>query len=162
SGGSQHGALQMWDCKRFCLMTGWHLPGTPLTIEARQSQLTMVHAASILKPKAEAKAAKQQAKRAPRSTSSESPRLSDAEILAKAREAQNRDKFLRLWSGDWSGYDSQSEADEALCCLLAFWTRDAEQIDSLFRQSALYREGKWNDRDDYRARTIANALDQVT
>lgn len=121
-GGKQHGDLQMWDHDRLCAMTGWHLPETPSTIEARQSQLTMVHAAYILKPKAEEKAAKQHAKRTQRSTPSGTPRLSNDKILTKARAAKNSPLFSRLWSGDWSGYRSQSEADEALCCLLAFWT----------------------------------------
>ncbi len=161
-GGSQHGDLQMWDHDRFCAMTGWHLAGTPATIEARQSQVTMVHAAHILKPKMEQQAAKRGAKTDKRRTTSLPPRLSDNKILAKAREAKNRAKFTALWAGDTSGYPSQSEADAALCTMLAFWTRDASQIDSLFRQSDLYREDKWNDRDDYRERTITYALEQQT
>jgi hypothetical protein len=45
--------------------------------------------------------------------------------------------------------------------MLAFWTGgDAARIDALFRQSGLYRE-KW-DRDDYRNRTIAEALSGKT
>lgn len=68
-----------------------------------------------------------------------------------------------LWTGDWEqhtdrweGGSSHSEADLALCSLLAKHTDDAEQIDRLFRASGLYRE-KW-DRDDYAERTIATAL----
>ena len=50
-----------------------------------------------------------------------------------------------------------SEADLALCNMLAFWTgRDAGRIDRLFRSSGLMRE-KW-ERDDYRSRTIATAI----
>jgi hypothetical protein len=85
----------------------------------------------------------------------------DAELLARARRAANGDKFNRLWSGDTAGYQSESEADEALCCLLAYWTGgDAARMDRLFRQSGLYRD-KW-DRADYRIRTIQNALELVT
>jgi primase-polymerase (primpol)-like protein len=51
------------------------------------------------------------------------------------RRAANGEKFAKLWSGDVSGYPSQSEADLALCGILAFWTRDRAQIDRLFRQS---------------------------
>jgi putative DNA primase/helicase len=61
-----------------------------------------------------------------------------------AKSADNGPKFNRLWSGDFSAYPSQSEADLALCRILAFWTRrDAARIDSLFRQSGLFRP-KWD------------------
>jgi primase-polymerase (primpol)-like protein len=45
--------------------------------------------------------------------------------------------------------------------MLAFWTGgDATRIDTLFRQSGLYRK-KW-DRNDYRNRTIREALSGKT
>jgi hypothetical protein len=67
-----------------------------------------------------------------------------SDILEKAMNARNGAKFRQLWSGDYSGYKSQSEADFALCNLLAFWTNnDRTAIDSLFRQSGLYRD-KWD------------------
>lgn len=70
--------------------------------------------------------------------------LPEDEIILKASNAQNGEKFRRLWSGDTSGYSSQSEADAALCGILAFWTgNDAGKMDSLFRQSCLFRE-KWD------------------
>jgi putative DNA primase/helicase len=72
--------------------------------------------------------------------------------------AGNGEKFGRLWIGDASGYASDSEADLALCSLLAFWVgSDAERFDRLFRQSGLCRE-KWLRRADYRQRTIEEAL----
>ena len=43
---------------------------------------------------------------------------------------------VALWRGDTSAYDSRSEADMALCCLLAFWTgRDGRRVDRLSRPS---------------------------
>jgi len=78
-------------------------------------------------------------------------------LLKKALNAKNGDKFRDLWRGDTSGYASHSEADLALCSMLAFWTGgDKTQIDTLFRQSGLMRD-KW-DRDDYRERTIDEAV----
>jgi len=72
--------------------------------------------------------------------------IDDAELLERARSASNGAKFSALWSGDRSGYASHSEADQALCNLLAFWTgADAARIDHLFRASGLYRE-KWDRR----------------
>jgi hypothetical protein len=158
----QHGDVQMWDHERFVAMTGWQVPGTPTTLEPRQSQLTMVHAAHILMPKAAAQAQKAQARTAPpRPTTTTPPVLSEQEIVALASRARNGAKFLRLWGGDTAGYDSPSEADEALLCLLAFYTRDTAQLDALFRQSGLC-DAKWEKRHSYRDKTIANALALVT
>ena len=87
--------------------------------------------------------------------------LSDSEVIQKALAASNGVRFSRLWNGDTSGYGSHSEADLALCGMLAFWTGgDATRIDTLFRQSGLYRK-KW-DRNDYRNRTIREALSGKT
>lgn len=73
-------------------------------------------------------------------------RMTDNELLDKAmsNETKNSDKFFQLWTGNYSGYPSQSEADMALCNMLAFWTAcDSDRIDSLFRQSGLMRD-KWD------------------
>src|SRR5262249_15434554 len=85
----------------------------------------------------------------------------DLKLLARARAAANGEAFSGLYMGDRSGYPSPSEADLALCNMLAFWTgRDADQIDRLFRQSALMRP-KWDERhgaQTYGEMTIAKAL----
>jgi hypothetical protein len=84
--------------------------------------------------------------------------LSDQEIISKASNAANGSKFQRLWAGDWRGYESQSEADLALCSILAFWAGpDRERLDGLFRQSGLVRE-KWTARGDYRSATLTTAI----
>ncbi len=82
--------------------------------------------------------------------------LGDEEIIHKASRAKNGSRFLGLWQGDLSGYESHSHADQALCFILAFWSQDVAQIDRLFRRSGLYRD-KWN-RDSYREQTIRKAL----
>src|SRR3569623_2126143 len=82
----------------------------------------------------------------------------DGAIFDLLTRAHSDDKFSRLWSGDISGYTSQSEADAALCEKLAFYTgKDAAAIDSAFRASGLMRD-KW-DREDYRQRTIKRAIE---
>lgn len=66
-------------------------------------------------------------------------------------------RFPALFSGDISGYESSSEADLALCCILAFWTNnDPAAIDRIFRKSGLYR-AKW-ERENYRRPTIEKAI----
>jgi hypothetical protein len=64
--------------------------------------------------------------------------------------------------GDTAGYPSPSEAELALCSLLAFWTQDYDQIDRLFRASKLFRE-KWDEKhygngQTYGQATIERAL----
>jgi putative DNA primase/helicase len=87
--------------------------------------------------------------------------LADEEVISLARSAKNAAKFETLWQGDISGYASHSEADQALISLLAFYTQDEIQLDSLYRQSALCRE-KWLKRSDYRRSTIEKALSNRT
>ena len=81
------------------------------------------------------------------------------DIVATLRKQKNAEKFITLYDeGDITGYNSQSEAEAALCSLIAFRTGDdPELIDKVFRQSALMRD-KWN-RDDYREATIQFAID---
>ena len=87
--------------------------------------------------------------------------VDDDALLTHARTAKNGDLFSRLWSGDRASYDSPSEADQALCSLLAFWTgADADRMDRWFRASGLCRD-KWDARrgdTTYGQRTIATAI----
>ncbi len=83
--------------------------------------------------------------------------LDDQDIIERARRAANGVKFWALWGGDTGGYTSASEADLALCSMLAFWCGpDPHRIDQLYRQSDLYRK-KW-ERKDYRESTLAHAI----
>ena len=100
--------------------------------------------------------------------------LSDDELRARAMRSQHRSRrpdgsegatFAELWAGDISRYPSASEADAALCNMLAFWTNcDAERMDRFFRQSALYRP-KWDEvhgADTYGGLTINDAISTMT
>ena len=85
------------------------------------------------------------------------------DIVKAAANAKNGDKFKSLYSGSYntSEYTSQSEADMALCQMLAFWTGcDADKMDAVFRQSGLMRE-KWDRKQSgstYGALTIQKAI----
>ncbi len=82
------------------------------------------------------------------------------EIINKATYAKNGEKFSKLLDGEWEGlgYPSQSEADLALCNLLAFWTNNNPTgIDQIFRKSGLYRD-KWG-REDIREGTMKKAIE---
>lgn len=66
------------------------------------------------------------------------------DIVRAACSAKNGSLFKALYSGDFSAYASQSEADMAFCNMLAFWCGcDSEKMDAIFRQSGLMRD-KWD------------------
>lgn len=68
----------------------------------------------------------------------------DRALLERIRGSNQGDLFTRLYNGDLTGYGSQSEADLALCSILAFWTKnDIYTMDRVFRSSKLYR-AKWD------------------
>ena len=81
------------------------------------------------------------------------------DIVASLLKQKNGEKFRKLYNdGDYSEYGSQSEADCALCAMIAFRTgADPQMIDMVFRSSALMRD-KWN-RDDYRESTIEKGIE---
>ena len=142
----------MYDGGRYFTVTGRHLDGTPTTIEERTTQLAELHA-RIFPPSVNGNGHHAPAPMLP---------LDDhADLIDRASAAANGAKFRSLWNGDASGYDSHSEADIALCNMLAFWTdRDPGRIDRLFRQSGLFRE-KWDERRGerrYGEITIGNAI----
>jgi hypothetical protein len=93
-----------------------------------------------------------------------SPPVSDDEVIELCRNAKNGPKFERLfYHGDLSEYgDDDSRADQGLVSIMAFYTQDQEQLDRLFRRSALYRPERWGRRQDYRLRTIQKALSDLT
>lgn len=91
------------------------------------------------------------------------PVLSDTEIIDHAHNARNGSKFKALWNGSTGGYPSPSEADSALAMLLAFWTKDEEQIERIMRRTGLER-AKWDERrgrTTWIGQTISRAGRQV-
>jgi putative DNA primase/helicase len=90
----------------------------------------------------------------------------DTGLLQRARAAKNGLKFQALFDhGTMDDYPSASEAEMALCCLLAFWTRkDPERMDRLFRQGRLMRE-KWDEQhgdETYGRATIRKAIEATS
>ena len=154
-GRNRKGRFEVYDRSRYFTFTGKHLTGTPQTIERRQEELRGVVLRVFGEDSSNGHTTPVPA------TEPVDNGLSDGEVIQKALAASNGARFSRLWNGDTSGYGSHSEADLALCGMLAFWTGgDASRIDSLFRQSGLYRK-KW-ERKDYRNRTITEALSGKT
>jgi putative DNA primase/helicase len=156
-GRRRKGCLEMYDRCRFFTTTGCALAGTPVTVNERQEELTHLHK-RVFGSEKSAHAEKSSGKYAAAMS------VSDSELIERAMSAANGGKFSKLWAGDTSGYatpsnEGRSEAELALCSFLAFWCGpDEGRIDRLFRQSGLMRQ-KW-ERDDYRALTLAAALNR--
>lgn len=144
------GDFEMYVSGRYLCITGHHLEGTPATIEPVQERIDAVYASMfpIQEPQT--------------SSNGDSPHADDTAILDHLRTFKNRQRFCRLFDdGDTSLYGGDhSVADQGLCRLIAFRTQDPDQIDRLFRLSALYRH-KWESRSNYRDRTIARAITHV-
>lgn len=81
--------------------------------------------------------------------------LSDLEVIERASNAANGDKFDRLCEGDLSDHGGDhSDADAALIQFLCFYTPDNNQVRRLFMMSKLAERDKAH-RPDYVPRTIA-------
>jgi putative DNA primase/helicase len=144
------GVIEMYYEGRFATFTGQLLEGTPLTIEERTDELAVLADEVFTRTIVELPHWQV--------AGSRSPQMTDAEVLRIARGATNSGRFNALWSGDTSGHGGDhSTADAALLSLLAFYTQNEGQLDSLFRQSGLNRD-KWERRADYRSRTIKFVL----
>ncbi len=151
--------VEMYDSTRYFTVTERQVPGSlDQVAEAKADTLSWIHERYVAKKKTAAKSIKQAA----------GVKLTDEEVITKARNARNGPEFTELWDGKWQGkYPSQSEADMALCMKLAFWTaRDEAQMDRLFRQSGLYRE-KWDrthhaDGSTYGQGTLKQAVEKTT
>ena len=146
------GNIEMYCKDRFFVVTGQHLEGTQAEMKENQVAINKLY---------EKRFGDSEPKKAEKKQQPENKlKLSDSEIIDIASRAKNSDKFKSLYSGSTTRYNSDSDADLAICSLLAFYTQDAGQIDSIFRGSGLYRQ-KW-ERADYRDRTVNTALKGVT
>ncbi|MBW1954034.1 MAG: hypothetical protein JRI66_13310, partial [Deltaproteobacteria bacterium] len=80
-GGNRKGKIEIYDRARFFCMTGHHLPGTPTTIEDRQTELEALHRQIFGAQKAPAQA--------PQQAPAEPLPLSDRELIDKALQADD-------------------------------------------------------------------------
>src|SRR5215208_5154678 len=150
--------IEVYDRGRFFACTGYHLPGMPKTIEPRQEELNALYLWLFPGEEEPSPAPNVRINR-----TAPNHDLSDEDIFSRAYRAANGEKFLRLWNGDASDYESHSEADLALCAMLGFWSGpDPERIERMFSASRLSRRSKWRERPRYRRDTVAKALDGMT
>ena len=140
---------------RYLTVTGDHIAGTSHEVTEQQESLDWFHQRYLAEP------TKSAGDPAPEANNKAAPAAADDTLIAKASAAENGAKFRALFAGDTAGFPSQSEADLALCSILAFWTQNRDQIDRVFRRSNLFRE-KWDQRfsdgSTYGSRTVAKAI----
>ncbi len=158
------GHIEIYDKGRFFTVTGWALDSTPTEVQPRQAEVEAQYEEWFSATAArDGDAAKQPpAKVQPAHVQGA---LDDEEIIRLASTAKGAGaKFTELWAGRWEGrYPSHSEADAALVASLAFYTRDAAQLDRIFRRSGLMRE-KWDTKRGavtYGSTTISSVLPVV-
>ncbi|MFC6890324.1 hypothetical protein [Halorubrum trueperi] len=165
-GRNRRGSIELYDTARFFTVTGDHVGRTPTRVARRQDALDAIHREYVQNIERDTTPESRQrgdADGQSATNDADDVDLEDEDLLEKATNASNGEKFGRLWNGNTVGYDSQSEADMALCCLLAFWTGgDRTQMEHLFRQSGLHRE-KWDevhyaDGSTYGEKTIERAI----
>lgn len=140
--GHKRGGVEVYSQERFIVCTGnvWR----EARIEERQSILTSM--VSMMR-------SDEQSENVP----DEPEEDTDTEIMTRAMNAGNADKFNALCKGDWKalGYKSQSEADAALLSILAFWTKNNAQVRRIFRITELGKREKATKDNRYLNRTIA-------
>lgn len=127
--------LEMYTEGRFFTFTANRVDEYPAEVLDRKEEIYSVHKKYIAK-----KPAPSQLKKPIKTTD-----LQENDIIEKALNSKNGDKFRDLLNGNWeSSFSSQSEADLSFCNTLAFWTgADYSKIDSIVRSSGLYRD-KWD------------------
>ena len=151
--------IELYDNKRFIVMTGNHVEGTPKGIKDRQVSLDYIYdqyfSVSTENKQQEIGLIKDL---------KPSPDMDDQEILSIAFNAANGDVIKRLYDGDTSMHNNDhSGADQALCNHLVFYTQKPEQIDRIFRGSKLYRD-KWDSKrgnTTYGMITINEAINKL-
>ena len=84
-----------------------------------------------------------------------SPRMSDEEIIKIATKAKNGFRFESLYNE--VGAAGNSEGDQALCNILAFYTQDSKQIKKILIESPRYRD-KFDVHPSYLDNTIKKAI----
>lgn len=131
NGARRKGKIEMYDSGRYFIMTGNAIGGYSDISDCTES-IKSLHSKYL---------GSQQKKTAQKSAPT-IQKLTEKEIID--RMCASSVKAERLYKGDFSEYNSQSEGDIAFCSILAFWCGgDTSLMDSIYRSSGLMRD-KWD------------------
>ncbi len=151
----KNGNVEMYDERRYFTVTGrpW---GELKPLAERTREASAVHRQYLKRDHRDAPP--------PQAAVSKVAAGDTADLIDRAGKAKNGEKFIQLYRGNTAGYASQSQADQALCNILAFYAGgNAALVDAAFRTSALMRS-KWDSRrggTTYGEMTVAKALSSV-
>lgn len=149
--GRRKGNIEIYPAGRFFTVTGNVIPGyEKISTEGKalQALIAIVDAKTPLQE-------------LPQNPLIDPPEMLDSELINKIRQSGQGAKFEALYDrGDLSAYGGDdSAADQALMNILAWWTNgDMLAMERMFTSSALGKREKWANRQDYRARTIQEAI----
>ncbi|MER3487181.1 MAG: hypothetical protein C4345_15590, partial [Chloroflexota bacterium] len=152
---SPHVEVEIFCRNHFVSMTGWMLGDVKEINECQEELDALLSRLQVLRDASEPQRALREGNLS--DTSVAEQKFTEPEIVEIARKIKGGDfgeKVKSLFEGKWEGlYPSWSEADLALCSILARHTRgNRDAIDALFRLSALYRP-KWDERHSADGRT---------
>lgn len=88
--------------------------------------------------------------------------LTDQQVIDGCKKSPTGNIFQSIYGGHWenAGYQSQIEADEAFCDMLAIHTQNELQIDRIISGSGHYNED-WHSNPEYKAKVIRDAREQA-
>ena len=137
-GRRRKGTIEMYDSVRFFALTGNKVEGTEdYDVEDRTDEIKTLYDKYL----------KEEEKEVYSASGSTTRLLTNTEIINKILSSKNANLFSLLYYGNYEGlYKSQSQADIALCNILAFWcNKNKEQMNEIFKSSKLYRP-KWDEK----------------
>ncbi len=151
--------IEIYNRGRYFTVTGKRLPNMAGEVEERQQETEELIKKYFDQPE------KQPVQQSVQPIEEHNPppqksRLTDEQVILKAKLSNSGNKFDNLFNGSTLGYGGDdSAADMALMNMLAFWTgKDREQMERIFSMSGLGKREKWRDRPDYREMTIDRAI----
>jgi primase-polymerase (primpol)-like protein len=157
--------LELYSERRFFVVTGQHVPGTPTTINERQDQLLSILNTFFLEPKAEKERAfREQHPQTPKDYQPAEIPQDDNDLWQIMFHSKNGSAIESLYYGDASRYrgddgsSDESAADAALAAKLVYYTQhDASRVERMMWQTGLVRD-KWKTHSIYLKLTIDNAM----
>lgn len=137
AGGRRKGSYEFYDSGRFFTITGNQIGGYNHVLDDEMNKINYLHNKYIASSNVPENRTLQ--------SDSQGNNLSTEDIIRIAGNSKNGMRFKLFMGGGWDQfYSSQSEADMAFVNDLAFWTnRDYKKMDTIFRESSLYRD-KWD------------------
>lgn len=136
-GGRRKGNVEIYNNGRFFVMTGNRIGDYRYIVEDELNKINYLHNKYI--------ASNEVSRKKLTDHGDQGNGLSIERVIEIAGNSKNGVRFKLFMGGGWEQfYNSHSEADMAFANDLAFWTnRDYNKMDTIFRQSSLYRD-KWD------------------